>query len=212
MKKIWLLFIVILLLASCGNNNNSTINTSDIESKLDINKKLVNVQDNVKKVEEKLKKSGLTWEKLEKMVKKQEKWYEMIANLKWDARKKYVFEKEVLPKLIEDKNITPDFCKTNNMDLYLKCLSKKNIDIDEVKNKLPESMQEYVEKEYYYQKYLTNRKDILKKTNNPIALEQKKRVILQLVTLWALNKKSCSKIPELDVKKYCESLFIKQKD
>jgi len=195
-----------LFLVSCGSNT-AKINPEELNTKLDENTKLVDVKESVKKAEEKLKKN-LTGERLQQMIKKQEKWYEMIANLKWEARKKYILEKEVLPSLVEDKNITPDFCKTKDMDLYFKCLAEKNVDIEKVKSKLPKDLQVYAEKQYYYQKYLTNRKDILKATSNPIAIEAKKEVIKELVRINVLkNSSACKKIPEKEVKEYCESFF-----
>jgi len=205
MKKNILLFVIISLLSACGTQKNID---KDLNLKLDENKSLVNISQEMQKGKKQLENLWITWEQMKILLSEQKKWLEKISDLKWDDRKKYVVEKYVLPQLLEDDSITPSFCKTKDLNLYLKCLNKKNIDIDKVLWKVPKKVQDYIEKEYYYQKYLSNKRNLLKKTDNKIAILEKKEVLKELVEMWIFRKQDvCNKIPEEAVVSYCKNLF-----
>ena len=215
--KIFFLLFVSLFLFSCWNNDKKSqleileINKEKTQYKLDEKKPLINVQENLKETEYILKKMWLTGEKLKKTLQEEKIHYDMIANLKWDDRKKYVLEKIVLSSIVNDKKITPDFCKTNNILEYTKCMNIKNISLEKVLEKIPIELQDIVKQNYYYNKFTLNPKDIIKiKVSDPIAILVKKQMIKERYYNWLITKIStCDKLLEQETKYYCRSLFKK---
>ncbi len=204
-KQIFILVFMATLLVGCWQPH---IDKQQVNSKLSNNTKLVDVHKQVDSIKEKLEKAWFTWEKLKKELKRQKEYFNTINSLSWEARKSYIFQKEILPKLVQNSNISPNFCKTENTDLYFKCINQKNVPLQKILDELPEKMKDFAKKKYFYQKYLNNRSKLLEKTNNKIAIQQKEKVLDYLFKVWVLkNKNNCSQLPEKETKEYCENLF-----
>ena len=209
MKKIIALIILTLLLSACGktNNNETTkINNQEINKKLSTNTPLLDVKEKTKQTEQVLKKAWLTWEKLKKELEEQKAWWEKIANLTWDARKKYVLETEILPKIIKSSKVSSK-CKTTNLDNYTLCLYANKTPIKKLLDQVPASLQDAVKKSYYHNIYANHKKELFKKIDDAIAIEQKKDILYQLYFNHILKSNMCSRFPEQETKTYCESLF-----
>ena len=94
------------------------------------------------------------------------------------------------------------------MDLYVKCLNLKKVSLDKVLQKVPNDLKDIFKEKYYYQHYSISRKNLLKPTNDPIAIKMKKKKIKELFMIWVLRKASvCNKLPEQETREYCLSLF-----
>ena len=194
-----------MFLVSCGLKKQTEQSYSE---KINSNTDLVNMEEKVESVKKELKKVWLTGEKFEKELKQQKANYEKLAKLKWDDRKKFIFENEVLPKLLKNKSITNNFCKTNDINLYAKCINIKKIPLNKVLEKVPSSLQDYFKEKYYYQKYKLRKYLLIKeKTDDKQAIKSKKKLIKELYILHSLNKSSCFKFPEQETRTYCQSLF-----
>ena len=217
MKKIIITLIVLtsLLLASCGSKkeNNINLDTKKISSQLDENKPLIDVKRNLALSKKELIEIWLTGEKLKKILANQKAWYEIIAHLKWDARKKYILENEVLPSIVYDKDITPEdvkYCHTTDINAYAQCMNLQNIPLEKVLKKIPQKLQDVFKKAYYTSKYSISRKNLLQATSDPIAIEMKKQKIEDMVNNWILTKAGiCNQLPEKEVQNYCKSLLEK---
>lgn len=215
MKKIITLISIssLVLLAWCSSSSNNKQTTSSQQTKQEIqtlkntNKPLINVAEKVKKAEQTLKKIWLTWEKLKQEVIKQKAWFEIIASLKWDARKKYIIENQILPGIIRSWKVSKK-CTTTNLNNYVACLYVTKTPIDKLLKQVPKQFQNLIEKDYYTNFYSLSRWNLLKYTNNPIALQAKKDKIQQMFNNWVItNPWVCSKLPEQETQNYCKSLF-----
>ncbi len=214
MKKLLTLWILTttLILAWCNssNKNNSGLtqqNKQEIQNLTNNDKALINVQEKTKQVEQTLKKIWLTWEKLKQEMIRQKAWLEIIAHLKWDARKKYILENKVLPKIIKSWKVSKK-CTTTNLWNYVACLYVTKTPIEKLLKQIPQTLQNEVKKEYYSKFYNLNRWNLFKASSDPIALQAKKNKIQQLFNDGALtNPVVCSRFPDQEVKNYCKSLF-----
>ena len=208
MKKISSLTILIipLFLAWCWNTKNDISNTQ----KLDNNKPLINVEEKTKESEKILKKIWLTWNKLKDELARQKAWWEIIASIKWDERKKYILETEILPQIIKSWKVSSK-CTTTNLNNYLSCLYVTHTPIEKLLKELPPETRNLVKKRYYKQVYSLDRKKLLQPTNDPIAIQMKKETIKQLFFDWVIrNISACNKLAEKELQTYCKNLF-KQK-
>ena len=211
MKKTLIpLIIVSLFLAWCNSLNKTTYNTQQTKSTItDENKPLINVQEKTKKAEQILKKIWLTGEKLKQELIKQKAWFEIIAKLKWNARKKYVLETQILPQVIKSWKVSKK-CTTTNLNNYVACLYATQTPIEKLLKEIPQWTQNLVKKTYYEKIYSLNNTNLLKKTSDPIALQAKKDVLKQMFMNSVLTTTStCNKLPEQETKDYCKSLFKK---
>ncbi len=207
MKKnsIYLLTLSLAFIAGCGSSNTS--NNEKIQEQLNTNKAIINVDKELEKSKKVLEKAWLTWEKLQKAIKLQKEWLKVIANLKWNARKKYILETKILPEIIKSWEVNSK-CKATNLDNYVKCLYITKTPIDKLLNKVPKQTQNLVKKTYYRQMYTTNKQELFKATDDKIAIEEKKETLNNLKSLWVLsNTVICSRFPEQEVKDYCKNLF-----
>ncbi len=207
-KYLWILFIFVsLLLNWCWNKNNNTSNTKNYIS----NKPLINVKEKTKESEQILKKIWVTWNKLKDELVKQKAWWEIIASAKWDEKKKYILETEILPQIIKSWKVSSK-CTTTNLNNYLSCLYVTHTPIEKLLKELPVEIRDFVKKRYYSQIYSLDRKKLLQPTNDPIAIQMKKKAIKQLFLDWVLrNNSACNKLPEKEVEKYCKNLFKNNK-
>ena len=210
MKKLSIILILItsLSLIWCSSKKNTSYQNTDIETKLtNENNPLINVKEKIKKVEKNLKKIWLTGEKLKQELAKQKVWLEIIAKAKWESRKKYILETEILPKIIKAWKVNKK-CTTTNLNNYLACLYVEKTDINKLLDELPPSTKNFVKKTYYEKVYSLDRKKILEKTSDPIAIQAKKEKIKQMYQDGVLRKKTnCDLLVEKEVKNYCKSLF-----
>jgi len=215
MRKLYImiLFLTSLLLSSCGAKKENKIDDKKISIQLNEKTKLINVDKKLEKLKKELVKMWFTGEKLNSILKEQKISYEIIANLKADARKKYIFENEVLPAIVSDKNITPEnvkYCHTTDINAYAQCMRIKNIPLKKVLEKTPKQLQDIVKKAYYTEFYTVN-KNLLQKTTDPIAIEIKKQKIKDMINNNIITKASvCNQLPEKKVQDYCKSLINKK--
>jgi len=193
---IFSLMLLIAILQWCFNKISNSVDKSTIST----------YQYEILK--DKFQKLWLTWSKLEKAIKRQAEILKKINSLTWEAKKIYILETKILPNLVEDNFITPSFCKTKDINLYARCLYQKRVDINKVLDKIPQDLRNTFRKIYFYEKYSSDRKTLLKKTSDPIALEQKKKVLRMLHMMWVLrNSSACNKLPEKETRQYCKDLF-----
>jgi len=208
MKKIILLSLPIFVLAWCGSSSQKVeISWQTKQVMTDESKPLVNVEKKTKKAEQVLKKVWLTGEKLKQEIAKQKKWFEIISKLKWDERKKYIIETEILPQIIKLKKVNPK-CKSTNLNNYVSCLYLTKTPIEKLLEQVPNETKTLIKKTYYYKVYSLDKKKLLEKTSDPIALEMKKEKIKQMVQDGILkNPNVCNKLPEEEIKDFCKGLF-----
>ena len=211
MKKtisLWLLIVSLVFIAWCGNQQEKVNKQAENLVKNE-NVALVNVDEKVKQAEQTLKKIWLTWDKIKDELAKQKDWFEIISKLKWDARKKYVLEKQVLPAIIKSWKINSK-CTTTNLNNYISCLYVTKTPIKKLLDEVPSQFQDIIKKQYYQKVYSLNKQELFKKTNDKVAIEEKKKAIIKLRNIWLLsNSTICNKFPEKEVKDYCLSLFGK---
>ena len=205
MKKLLSFLILTLVLSACWKSNNTNSNT--IEKKISENTPLINIEEKTKKTKELLKKIWLTWEKLKKELANQKAWWKIIANLKGDERKKYILETEILPKIVKSWEVS-EKCTATNLDSYTACLYVTKTPIEKLLEQLPKQLQDIVKKSYYRKMYSINKKNLLKKTIDPIAIQVKKEKIQEMYYNYILRyKSSCNRFPEEEVVDFCENLF-----
>ena len=209
-KKLILLSIGITLLnlAWCWNNQNQQqISQQTKQIITDESKPLINVEEKTKESEKILKKIWLSWEKLEKELAKQKAWWEIISKLKWEQRKKYIIETKILPEIIKSWKVSKK-CTTTNLNNYVACLYVTKTPIEKLLNEVPKEVQDTIKKTYYYKIYSLDRANLLKTTNDPIAIQEKKNQIEYMFNNWLITKPwVCDKLPEQETKAYCKSLF-----
>ena len=214
-KKLLPIVILATLLTACWKtpqnqqaNNTNQANKDQIQELLtNENKPLINVDERLQKIKQELEKIWYTWEKLQKELENQKRSLEKIAYLKQDARKKYILENNVLPEIIKSKKIAPS-CTTTNLSDYLTCLYVTKTPVDKLVELVPNWLKEFTKKQYYRQIYALDTRNLLIKTNDPIAIQAKKEKIKRMFDKWLITKKSaCSKLPEEETQKFCESLF-----
>ena len=214
-KKLLPIVILATLLTACWKNpqnqqanNTNQVNKDQIQELLtNENKPLINVDEKLQKIKQELEKIWYTWEKLQKELENQKRSLEKIAYLKQDARKKYILENKVLPEIIKSKKITPS-CTTTNLSDYLTCLHITKTPVDKLVELVPNWLKEFTKKQYYREIYALDTSNLLIKTNDPIAIQAKKEKIKRMFDKWLITKKSaCSKLPEEETQKFCESLF-----
>jgi hypothetical protein len=192
---IFICFILWFLLSGCENNKVSSSKE--------------NIKKQVSKVENVLRKIWLTGEKYEQELKKQKEAIKILNNLTWDVKKRYILEKKILPRLSSNSKLTPKYCKTNNLDLYTKCMTLKWVSLNKILKDIPREYQDVFKRKYYYQRYKSNYSLIVKEfVKDPIAIQAKKKVVKEMIDSNILTKLSvCEKIPEKQVKDFCESQF-----
>ncbi len=208
MKKLIILLLILTTLTACWNNETKEGNTNNNKQASD-NKELninINPEEKVEKAKKELENIWLTWQELEDKVYEQEVAYKQLANLSWDAKNSYILQNQVLPEVLKTSQASK--CKnTTDIDLFAKCMVRQWINLDDIKNQLPEQTQETFEKKYYNSFYGFDKRNLLEKTSNPIAIEQKKDEIFSLIQNARLTENMCKDLPEKEVKNYCVSLF-----
>ena len=201
-KNISIILITSLLLLSACNwkkeeNKLETVNTTP---------PILNVEKKISSVKTELEKAWITWEKLQKELKNQEKLWKEIAYLTWDKAKTYILNTKVLPKIA--KKVSPKCAVNTSIDSFTRCLYLTKTPLKKLLDNLPPNLKDIAEKSYYYETYTENPANILKPTSNPNAIKAKKQAILNMYLNQTLsNSSQCNKIPDQEVKQYCKNLF-----
>jgi len=195
MKKIIPLIVLIIALTWCGKTQSPTQQTEKFPP---------DYQQNISHIENYLKKQGLSWEKLKKLVKQQEENYKRFYSVSWEAKDKLILETKVLPEITQK---IKNWCTSYNLSTYTQCMLAKNIKPEEIEKYIPNNLQKTFEKNYYTQKYLSNKSLLLQPTSNPVQLEAKKQAIKSLYTFWNLKPSDCKYLKEKELQTYCQNLF-----
>jgi len=201
-KNISIILITSLLLLSACNwkkeeNKLETANTTP---------PILNVEKKISSVKTELEKAWITWEKLQKELKNQEKLWKEIAYLTWDKAKTYILNTKILPKIA--KKVNPKCAVNTSIDSFTKCLYLTKTPLKKLLDSLPPNLKDVAEKSYYYETYTENPANILKPTSNPNAIKAKKQAILNMYLNQTLsNPAQCDRIPDQEVKQYCKNLF-----
>lgn len=209
MKKIAILLLILTTLTACWNNETQKDNKSNYNQTN--NKELnINVKEKVEQAKKELEDIWLTWQELKDKLYEQEIAYKQLANLSWDAKNSYILQNQVLPEVLKTPQASK--CKnTTNIDLFVQCMVRQWINLDDIKNQLPQETQETFEKKYYKKFYSFDKRNLLKENSNPIAIEQKKDEVFSLIQNDRLTKNMCKDLPEEEVRNYCISLFEEEK-
>ncbi len=210
MKRVIIVVIISLLLILAGCSSNSESKKIQ-DSYNNSNDSLIDTNEKLKEIKKELVQLGFTGEKLKQELQQQKQNYEVIANLTWEAKKKYIFENKILPQIIKDPKLAPKnvkYCHTTDLLTYAECINLQKIPLNEVLKKIPVEYHNLVKKSYYYSKYSITRKNLLQPTTDPIAIEMKKKKIQEMIYNHIITKPSvCNKLPEKEVQNYCKSLF-----
>lgn len=167
---------------------------------------LINVKEKIQKVEKELTSIWLTWEELKQEIKRQKHIYEQIANLTWEAKNNYILQNKVLPKLRKTQNAR--LCKdTKEINNFTKCMTLRWIEMKNLIKKIPEGQRKEFKK-IYYKNFYSKPENLLKKTQQPLAIKYKKYNLLNILKNNIITKKEhCNQFPEKEIIEYCKNYF-----
>ena len=202
-KKLIITLLISLTLSACNHNQTTTHKEQTVRR---TTPPIFNVNSKLEKVKSELVKAWFTWEKLQKILKEQEKNLNELAYLTGDKAKQYIIETEILPKIAN--KVQPKCKENSSLDSFVRCMYLTKTPLSKLLENLPKNLQDVAEKRYYYKEYVISPQNLLKPTNNPNAIEAKKQAILSMFLNQTLsNPDQCNNLPDKQVKEYCKNLF-----